>query len=104
MMYGYYVVWVHLFVCCAWVMQQIGHFPTSYPRVITNNGQQGQLIDDPTTSCMAHLRERYKCQQLLEEALYLMLSSWRTSPMTYYFLSDTAGVLNGSFWSYNPGG
>ncbi|XP_065904039.1 uncharacterized protein [Dysidea avara] len=49
-----------------------------------NNGQQRQLTDAPTTSRMAHLRERYKSQQLSEEATDLMLSSWRTKTNKSY--------------------
>ena len=49
-----------------------------------NNGQQRQLTDAPTTSRMAHLRERYRSQQLSEEATDLMLSSWRTKTNKSY--------------------
>ena len=44
---------------------------------IRNNDQQGQFPDAPSTSHMAHLRERYRSQQLSKEATDLMLSSWR---------------------------
>ena len=49
-----------------------------------NNGQQRQFIDAPTTSRVAHLRERYRNQQLLEDAMDLMLSSWRTKTNKSY--------------------
>ena len=45
---------------------------------IRDNGQQRQLTDTSTTSCLAYLRERDRNQQLSEEATDLMLSSWRT--------------------------
>ena len=49
-----------------------------------NNGQQRQFIDAPTTSRVAHLRERYRNQQLSEDAMDLMLSSWRTKTNKSY--------------------
>ena len=49
-----------------------------------DNGKQGQLPDAPTTSHMAHLRERYRGQQLLEEATDLVLSSWRAKTNKFY--------------------
>ena len=49
-----------------------------------DNGQQGQLTDAPTTSRMAYLRERYRGQQLSEEATELMLNSWRTKTNKSY--------------------
>ena len=60
-----------------------------------DNGKQGQLPDAPTISRMAHLRERYRSQQLSEEATDLMLSFWRASHMTRYLPNGITGVLNG---------
>jgi len=40
-----------------------------------NNGEPGRLSDAPTVSRMAHLREKYRGQQLSEEATDLMLNS-----------------------------
>ena len=63
-----------------------------------NNGEQGRLPDAPTTGRMAYLRERYRSQQLSEEATDLMLSPGelkQTSPTTHYLPNGIAGVLNG---------
>ena len=63
-----------------------------------NNGEQGRLLDTPTTGCVAYLRKRYRSQQLSEEATDLMLSPGelkQTSPMTHYLPNSITGVLNG---------
>ena len=68
------------------ITAMVSYTPTSVDRLpeANNNrnrnkyGKQGRLSDAPTTGCMAYLRERYRSQQLSEEATDLMLSSWRT--------------------------
>ena len=53
----------------------VGRLPQTDSSRNRDNGQQRQLTDAPTTSCMAYFRERYRSQQLSEEATDLMLSS-----------------------------
>ena len=62
----------------------VGGFSQTNNNRNRDNGQQGQLADAPTTSRMAYLRERYRGQQLSEEATELMLSSWRTKTKKSY--------------------
>ena len=44
---------------------------------------------------MAYLRERYRDQQVSEDATALLLGSWRTKYMTRCLGNGIAGVLNG---------
>ena len=67
-----------------------------------NGGQQGQLADAPTTSRMAYLRERYRGQQLSEEATELMLSSWRTKTNKSYDSLFTKWHCWCSEWGSDP--
>ena len=46
--------------------------------------QSGPICDAPTASRMAYLRERYRSQRLLEEAMNLMLKSWRAKTNKSY--------------------
>ena len=50
----------------------------------------------PSTSRVAHLRERYRDQELSEEAASLMLKSWRTKTTTHSLANGIAGVVQGT--------
>ena len=60
-----------------------------FPWLIYNNRQSGDvqsgpICDAPTASLMAYLRKRYRSQHLSEEAMDLMLKSWRAKTNKSY--------------------
>ena len=66
-----------------------------------NNGEQGPLLDAPTTGRMAYLRERYRNQQQATETNSKLQTSClvpgelkQTSPVTHCLPNSIAGVLN----------
>ena len=60
--------------------------PVDFPRQIPQHVQvtDNQLGNHPPASRMAYLREKYRSQELSEEASSLLLSSWRTKTIKSY--------------------
>ena len=64
----------------------------------SDNAEQRSGGPRPSTSRVAYLRERYRDQELSEEATSLMLKSWRTKTnksYTHSLASGIAGVVQG---------
>ena len=62
----------------------VGGLPTSTTKGLSGDAQPLNL--NTATGHVVYLRDRYRSHQLLEEAVKLMLNSWRTKTNKFYDL------------------